>query len=89
MMRPLRSSSESVAEVKGANSTYNPLNEFFFSKNKFTLRTVNELAILVNFGTMFPPLAVIICIAMSSYTLFSQLTIGRFIVNTKVQRGVN
>jgi hypothetical protein len=62
--------------------------ERYFSRNRFTLRVVNEIAILMTFGAVFPPLALIIFTAMCSYTLFTQLTIGRFIVLNSSRGGV-
>jgi hypothetical protein len=59
---------------------------FFFSKGRFILRIITEVATLLTFGAVFPPLAVVICVSMFSYTVFMQLLVGRFLTRAQKHR---
>eukprot|EP01038_Epipyxis_sp_PR26KG_P013844 gene13844-18567_t len=48
-----------------------------FNIGKFITWTLSALIILVTFGALFPPLAVVICISILSKTYYTQLIIGR------------
>jgi hypothetical protein len=58
----------------------------FFSKGRFILRIITEVATLLTFGAVFPPLAVVICVSMFSYTLFMQILVGRFLTRAQKHR---
>jgi hypothetical protein len=50
-----------------------------FDKNRLVVRVIGFLALMASFGVVFPPLALIICIAICSFTYFEQLNIGRIL----------
>jgi hypothetical protein len=52
----------------------------YFQKDMFALRIINNIAILITFGAIFPPLAVVLCVALFIHTYVLQLQMGRFLV---------
>jgi len=48
-----------------------------FHRDFFVIRIINQLAVLVTYGAIFPPLAPIICLTVCSYTFTTQIMIGR------------
>jgi hypothetical protein len=54
---------------------------FLFHKEPFVLRLVGKISILMTFGVMFPPLAVVICVALVADTYTMQLMIGYFLTS--------
>lgn len=50
-----------------------------FLKESFVIRTVGDIAVLITFGAVFPPLALVTCLAIIGTTVKDQLLIGRFI----------
>jgi hypothetical protein len=53
-------------------------NEVFVAR-RFSTLLVGDLAILLTFGTIFPPLAVVIFISVMLHTVLTQVVVGRFI----------
>ncbi len=54
-----------------------------FDKNRLVVRVIGFLALMASFGVMFPPLALIICLAICSFTYFEQLNIGRVLYQSE------
>eukprot|EP01034_Spumella_vulgaris_P024643 gene24643-31011_t len=82
--RPNSSRLMSMVRVAStAGSTSERYQALFFCRSRFILRVINEIAVLVTFGAVFPPLALFICLAMVNYTLFTQLMIGRFLTSAQ------
>eukprot|EP01034_Spumella_vulgaris_P024925 gene24925-31321_t len=57
--------------------------QVLFFKEPFLLRIVGKLSIFLTFGVMFPPLAVVICVALCVDTYLVQLKIGYFLTSTR------
>eukprot|EP01034_Spumella_vulgaris_P032209 gene32209-39773_t len=57
----------------------------YFDKQNFIVRVNSNIAILLTFGAMCPPLAVIVCISIFSYTYYEQLAIGRLLTAIKAK----
>lgn len=51
----------------------------FFDKDRFIMRILNCLIVLMTFGAAFPPLAFIACATIFSLTHFSEYCMGRFL----------
>ncbi len=51
-----------------------------FSKELFVLRMISSFSLFLTFGVVFPPLAIVACIAMFTHTVGTQLILGRFVV---------
>lgn len=70
------------------------INQSFFEKRQFinrdyiVLPIISEFTVFFTFGTIFPPLAVVVCYAIFITTYFIQLTIGRVIVISRIQHGL-
>ena len=58
----------------------------FFKRYKFVVRMNAYMAILLTFGTIFPPLAVLICLAVWSSTWYEHLIMGRVLLMAKRQQ---
>jgi hypothetical protein len=54
-------------------------NQIFMAR-KFTTILVGDVAILLTFGSIFPPLAVVVGLSLVGNSMLSQLVIGRFLV---------
>lgn len=54
-----------------------------FNQNLFIVQCISNFAVLLTFGVVIPPVAVIGCVAIISHTLYIQLLIGRFIAVTQ------
>ncbi len=76
--------SNTTKQINAINRSNNTI-KMFFSKSRFVLHIVTQIAILLTFGVIFPPLAVIILVAIFSYSLFTQVVIGRFLSLAKGQ----
>ena len=50
-----------------------------FALAKFLVNIVSNIGILITFGAIFPPLAVVICLSILANTRFVQLMIGRLL----------
>jgi hypothetical protein len=50
-----------------------------FNRNRFVVRVVGFLALLISFGVVFPPLGVVMALAIVSISYFEQLDIGRIL----------
>jgi hypothetical protein len=50
-----------------------------FMARKFTTILVGDVAILLTFGSIYPPLAVVVCISLIMNSVTVQLVLGRFI----------
>ncbi len=71
---PLRESSTS-----GQNNTINKtaIDKTWFRAERNLNYIATDMAIMLTFGTMFPPLALVGCISVFFYTTFLQLSLGR------------
>ena len=58
-----------------------------FLGKKYVVLLVGDLAILLTFGTIFPPLAAVICLSIVLNTSFTQLMLGRFLFLAQGQNG--
>jgi Leucine-rich repeat (LRR) protein len=54
-----------------------------FSKLRFTVQVNSYLTILLSFGALFPPLAVIAGLSIFSISCFEELSIGRLLTNSR------
>jgi Leucine-rich repeat (LRR) protein len=54
-----------------------------FSKLRFTVQVNSYLTILLSFGALFPPLAVIAGLSIFSVCCFEELSIGRLLIKSK------
>ncbi len=54
-----------------------------FSRETFTLRLASEFAVLLTFGIVFPPLAIVICVAIISQTIMTQRLTSKLLVGSK------
>ena len=50
-----------------------------FLKTKFQVQLINAVTLLLTFGLVFPPLAVVICASVWSETCFTQLLMRRLL----------
>lgn len=66
----------SGSESSNSSST-SGLGVKLFESDLFVVRVINALSILFTFGTVLPPLAVIGCLSLFSYSYFTQLAVGR------------
>jgi hypothetical protein len=80
--------------IKNYNKEKNSFYNFFwkntdikmiFNYKEFISDTIFGLCILVTFGTVFPPMAIEICIAMISNTYFNQVAIARLLIEAEEQ----
>lgn len=53
--------------------------EALFFKDRFNLRVVTYMSVFVTFGVIFPPLAVMICLAVVVHSYLAQLRIGHIL----------
>ena len=51
----------------------------YFDANNFMITLITYLGILLTFGVVFPPLAVVMCVTMLSVSWQAKLTVGRFL----------
>ena len=58
----------------------------FFYRNKFVVKMNAYFAILLTFGTIFPPLSLLICTAAFTSTWYEHLVLGRVLVLAKRHR---
>ncbi len=56
-----------------------------FSRETYVLRLAGEFAVLLTFGVVFPPLAIVLCIAILSQTLMSQRLVSRLLMGSKAK----
>jgi hypothetical protein len=63
------------AEFSAALKAMTPI----FNRNRFVVRVVGFLALLISFGVVFPPLGVVMALAIVSISYFEQLNIGRIL----------
>jgi hypothetical protein len=54
-----------------------------FDKNRLVIRIVGLLALMVSFGVVFPPLALLLCAAICSIICFEQFNIGRVLYQSE------
>ena len=55
--------------------------EIIFSKESFVVNMIGDLAVLLTFGIVFPPLATVICFSIVATTLMNQLIVGRYVIS--------
>ncbi len=80
---------DSLLHVAIDNTIYNLLkpakkselknNQVLFKKERFILRLLSKLAVFLTFGVVFPPIAVVICVAFYSETFLQEIIMGRFL----------
>jgi hypothetical protein len=78
---PNEISSECVddTEMRGVLLNVAPL----FQRDRYVVRVIGLLAVLISFGVVFPPLGVMVALAIISITYFEQLVIGRILCESK------
>jgi hypothetical protein len=54
-----------------------------FQRDRYVVRVIGLLAVLISFGVVFPPLGVMVAFAIISITYFEQLVIGRILCESK------
>jgi hypothetical protein len=54
-----------------------------FNKNRLTVRLNAYLVIMMTFGALFPPLAVIICVTIITITIYEEIVIGRLLYESE------
>ena len=58
----------------------------YFDANNYIISLVTYLGILLSFGVVFPPLAVVMCVTMLSVAWQAKITVGRFLCVTRELR---
>ena len=56
-----------------------------FSRETYVLRLAGEFAVLLTFGVVFPPLAIVVFVAIVSQTLMSQRLTSRLLMGSKTK----
>lgn len=54
-----------------------------FFKERFVLRIVAKVSVLITFGVIFPPLSVVVCAAFASEVCLNLIMVGQFLVMIK------
>ncbi len=54
-----------------------------FSRETYTLRLAGEFAVLLTFGIVFPPLAIVICVAIVTQTIMTQRLASMLLIGSK------
>jgi hypothetical protein len=62
------------------------LDKGWFRAERSIIYIATDMAIMLTFGTMFPPLALVGCISILVYTIFLQLALGRLYTLSKLDR---
>jgi Leucine-rich repeat (LRR) protein/Na+-transporting methylmalonyl-CoA/oxaloacetate decarboxylase gamma subunit len=55
----------------------------FFNKLSFNIQLNSFLAILLSFGALFPPLAVVVCVSIIVVTYFEEMLLGRLLLESR------
>lgn len=76
--------------LKPANEVDLAMNRSIFHKDRFILRFISHTSILLTFGVLLPPLAVLLCGAYFTQSLIFIIAIGRFLskIEDPVTRGL-
>ena len=59
----------------------------FFEKQRFVVRLMSLLSVLLTFGLLFPPLGLLQCAALYCYIYYEQLVLGRLLCQAR-DRGI-
>jgi Leucine-rich repeat (LRR) protein len=54
-----------------------------FDKNRLAVKINSSLVVMVSFGALFPPLAVIICVTIITITIYEEIVIGRLLYESE------
>jgi hypothetical protein len=54
-----------------------------FDKNRVSVRINSYLVVMMSFGALFPPLAVVICVAVITVTVYEEMVIGRLLYESE------
>jgi hypothetical protein len=68
-------------QLKPTPLVLNPSESVLFDKNLFTVRIVTFFSILITYGTVFTPLALVSSIGIYNYTLFEQALICKTLLD--------
>jgi Leucine-rich repeat (LRR) protein len=88
MSMAILTSTRSTISKGSGRSSGNPADAtrpstILFNKIKLNVQINSYLAILVSFGALFPPLAVIACFSICSFTYFEELCVGRLLYESR------
>jgi len=72
-----KTSSVGVSVVTVENYEPNREAPLLFPFDEFIVQMVSSFTLLVTFGAVFPPLAVVICVALLSQTYYAQILVGQ------------
>jgi hypothetical protein len=50
-----------------------------FKKDRFALRLISKLTVFLTFGVVFPPIAIVICVAFYSETYLNEIILGKYL----------
>jgi Leucine-rich repeat (LRR) protein len=78
LTRPRKSFRQTILEMVSTRKKV-----VFFNKLHFSIQFHSYFAVLITFGALFPPLAVIACFSIFSFSLFEEIMIGRLLLETK------
>lgn len=56
-----------------------------FSRETYVLRLAGEFSVLLTFGVVFPPLGIVVCLAILSQTLMSQRLVSRLLMGSQTK----
>ena len=54
-----------------------------FDKNRLSVRMNSYLVVMMSFGALFPPLALIICMTIFTVTIYEEIVIGRLLYESE------
>jgi hypothetical protein len=54
-----------------------------FNKNRLSVRINSYLIVMMSFGVLFPPLALIICVSINIVTIYEEIVIGRLLMESE------
>jgi hypothetical protein len=54
-----------------------------FNKNRLSVRINSYLIVMMSFGALFPPLALIICVSIIIVTIYEEIVIGRLLMESE------
>jgi hypothetical protein len=78
LIKPRKSFRQTILEMVSTQKKV-----VFFNKLHYSIQFHSYFAILITFGALFPPLAVIACFSIYSFSLFEEIMIGRLLLETK------
>lgn len=54
-----------------------------FDKNRLAVKLNSALVIMISFGALFPPLALIVCVTIITVTIYEEIVIGRLLFESE------